>query len=140
MRIALAALLFLGIVASVAQAAAVLKPPVIHEPFTPLPCPAHPETTLAEEGCSERVILVGDRAINGEAKVIFGLLGSPGARQAFVQGERAWLSYRRTSCSAEASAYAGGSFQPVAYASCTIARNRTHLADLVAMRRSLSHH
>ena len=140
MRVAVVALLFLGLAATLARAAPPeLKPPVIHEPFTPLPCPTHPTTTLAEEGCAERAIVVGDRAINAQARVIFRLLGSRSVRLAFVQGEHAWLSYRRRSCSAEASAYGGGSLQSVAYATCTVHRNKTHLADLVAMRKSLSH-
>ena len=40
---------------SSAQAGSTLKPPVIHEAFTVLPCPAHRQTTLALEGCAEKV-------------------------------------------------------------------------------------
>jgi uncharacterized protein YecT (DUF1311 family) len=140
MRVGLAALLFFGVAAALAQASPGLKPPVTHETFTTLPCPAHPTTTIAEEGCAEKAILVGDHAINTQTKVIFGLLRSTTARASFVRGEKAWLSYRRTSCSAEASVYTGGSLEPVAYALCTVGRNKTHLADLVAMRKSLSRH
>lgn len=140
MRVTLVTLLLFGLAATVAQASPGLKAPVIHETFTTLPCPAHPQTTLAEEGCAEKAILVGDRAINTQAKAIFGLLRTTAARASFVRGEQAWLSYRRTSCSAEASFYDGGSLEPVAFASCAVGRNKTHLADLLAMRKSLSHH
>ena len=70
-------------------------------------------------------------------KTIFGLLRLRSARAAFVSSERSWLSYRRSSCVAQASFYEGGSAQPIAAASCTIARNRTHLSDLAELLRTL---
>jgi uncharacterized protein YecT (DUF1311 family) len=127
-------------VAPSALAASNLKPPVIREAFTPLRCPAHPQTTLALEGCAEKAILTTDRAINSQVKTIFGLLHTPAARLSFVQGEQSWLRYRRTSCAAQVSNYAGGSIQPVVYADCIASRNKTHLADLAAIRKTLSQH
>src|SRR2546430_13876292 len=88
------------------------KPPVIHEVFTQLPCPPHPMSTLAMEGCYEKAIVRTDRKIDAEAKMIFGLLRSRDARLTFVRGERAWLQYRQASCSAQASKYAGGTLGP----------------------------
>ena len=133
-------LLAAGIVALPAGASSMLGPPVIHEVFTPLPCPAHPLTTLALEGCAEKSILNTDRAINAQAKLIFGLLRSHAARLSFVEGEQSWLIYRGASCTAQVSNYAGGSIQPVVYAGCIAARNKTHLADLAATRKTLSRH
>jgi uncharacterized protein YecT (DUF1311 family) len=116
-----------------------VEPPVIRESFTPLPCPAHPVTTAAMEGCAEKMILESDRAIDGEAKAIFNLL-VPSARRRFVRSEESWLRYRRASCLTEASKYQGGTLQPVAFASCVVSRNRTHLKDLTELKRVLAFH
>jgi uncharacterized protein YecT (DUF1311 family) len=117
-----------------------LDPPVISEVFTPLPCPKNPQTTLALEGCAERAILSTDRKINAQTKVIFLLLKSRRTRVTFGQGEQAWLEYRGSTCTAEASFYSGGTAQPVAHANCVVSRNRTHLDDLATLRRVLSQH
>jgi uncharacterized protein YecT (DUF1311 family) len=130
------------VVAAVAAAASAAAggpvPPVIHEPFTPLPCPIHPDTTLDVEACDEMRLLRTDRAIDGRVRAIFRLLQTQGARSSFARGERSWLRYRRGSCTAEASRYAGGSAEPVAYLECALRVNRSHLADLAAMRKTLA--
>jgi uncharacterized protein YecT (DUF1311 family) len=126
--------------AASAQAAETLRPPVIHEPFTLLPCPAHPHSTIALEGCAEHALLRSDHAIDARAKTIFGLLRTRSARVSFVQGEQAWLRYRRASCSAEASLYAGGTAEPVLFGSCELYRNRTHLGELAELERTLRTH
>jgi len=125
MRVALA-LLFL----------AALKPPVIHESFTPLPCPKHASSTLALEGCAEKAILAGDRKIDAKAHAIFFKL-APRERAGFVRGEREWLSYRRDSCAAESSKYAGGTLAAVVDAQCQATRNTTHLGDLAELLQTL---
>jgi uncharacterized protein YecT (DUF1311 family) len=119
---------------------AVPKPPVIHEVFTQLPCPPHPTSTVAMEGCYEKAIVRTDRKIDAQAKVIFGLLRSRDARSTFVRGERAWIQYRQASCSAQASKYAGGTFAPISAANCILDRSKAHLRDLVAMRKILAFH
>jgi uncharacterized protein YecT (DUF1311 family) len=113
-------------------------PPVIHEPFTALPCPIHPDTNIDVQGCQEHRILRTDRAIDAQVKAIFRLLRTQSARLSFVTGERDWLHYRRASCSAEASHYAGGTAEPVAYLSCSLRKNKAHLTDLTIMRKALS--
>lgn len=120
-------------------AGSTLKPPVIHEVFTPLPCPMHPGTTLGLEGCAEQSILKSDRTINADAKAIFNLL-APSARAGFVSGERAWLRYRSLSCEAEASKDAGGTLAGVVEANCAAMRNHAHVTDLKATLRSLRVH
>lgn len=138
MRLPLVALALLAAVVLPARATAgESAPPVIHEPFTPIPCPLHPDTTIDVEGCQEWRILRTDRRIDGEARAIFRLLRTGSARASFVGGERSWLHYRRRSCTAEASVFAGGSAEPVAYLTCTLRRNSAHLADLAAMRKAL---
>jgi uncharacterized protein YecT (DUF1311 family) len=132
--------LFVRALVTAIAAAAALAPPVIHEPFTPLPCPIHPDTTIDVEGCQEVRVLRTDRAIDGQVRIVFRLLRTQSARAMFVDGERSWLHYRRQSCLAEASFYAGGSFQPVALLNCTLRENTSHLAALSAMRKTLSQH
>jgi uncharacterized protein YecT (DUF1311 family) len=117
---------------------AAIAPPVIHEPFTALPCPLHPDTTIDVIGCQEHRVLRTDRAIDSQVRFIFGLLRADAARSTFVAAERSWLQYRRQSCSAEASKAAGGSAHAVALLSCDLQRNTAHLADLTAMRKTLA--
>jgi uncharacterized protein YecT (DUF1311 family) len=136
----------IGLVSVLASAAVAIpsgnvpKPPVIHEVFTQLPCPAHPVSTLDTEGCYEKAIGSTDRKIDAQAEAIFGLLQSRHARQTFIRGERSWVQYRQASCSAQASKYAGGTFAGVVAAACTLDRSKAHLRDLVAMRKELSFH
>jgi len=128
------------VVALAAGALAGPAPPVIHEPFTALPCPIHPDTSIDVEGCQEERILRTDRAIDAQVRTILRLLRTQDARLSFVDGERTWLHYRRASCLAEASRYSGGTMQPVAFLNCSLRRNTSHLADLAAMRKVLSGH
>jgi uncharacterized protein YecT (DUF1311 family) len=130
----------LALTAAIVALAAPLEPPVIHEMFTPLPCPKSPRTTVALEGCSEKAILTTDRAINKQVNLIFALLRTRSAKATFVAGEKSWQRYRRSSCIAQASFYDGGSAQPVVYGNCIAARNRTHLRDLAALKATLSQH
>jgi uncharacterized protein YecT (DUF1311 family) len=118
-------------------AAASVTPPVIHEPFTALPCPLHPDTTIDVEGCQEHRVLRTDRQIDTQVRTIFRLLRTESIRATFVQGERNWLRYRRQSCAAEASRFAGGTAHGVAFLTCTLQRNKAHVADLAAMRKTL---
>ena len=136
MRFALALIVVAGVgVASVAAAA--LRPPVIHEPWTPLPCPAHQRSTVDIVACLEVAVVRSDRQINATVGRIFRLLRRSADRASFVRGERAWLEYRRLSCSAEASVYHGGSAEPVAFLTCEKRRNSRHLGDLRDMERTL---
>lgn len=125
------------VVLAMPAASAALTPPVIQEPWTPLPCPAHPKSTMEIEGCLEKVIVQSDRRIDKHAERIFALLRHRSDRVAFIQGERAWLRYRRRSCSAEASIYRGGSAEQVAFLSCEKRRNARHIVDLVETERIL---
>jgi uncharacterized protein YecT (DUF1311 family) len=126
-----------GLLVSLVSAAAI-APPVIHEPFTALPCPLHPDTTIDVIGCQEHRVLRTDRMIDGQVRAIFRRLRTDDARSTFAAGERRWLQYRRQSCSAEASHLAGGSAHSVALLSCDLRRNTSHLADLATMRKALA--
>jgi uncharacterized protein YecT (DUF1311 family) len=128
-----------GATALVSFAVAAAGPPVIREPWTPLACPAHPGSTVEIEGCLERAIARSDRRIDAKAATIFGLLRRQADRAAFLEGEQAWLRYRRRSCSATASVYRGGSAEPAAFLRCEQNRNARHLTDLLDTERALHH-
>jgi uncharacterized protein YecT (DUF1311 family) len=138
-RSALVAALVMTLAASTA-APSPLKPPVITEGFTLLPCPAKPKRTIDFEGCAEHRILRSDKAINHRVAVIFSLLGSrrnAAARVRFVQGERAWLKFRRAVCGSRSDVYEGGSAAPLAFAECEVGKNVAHLRELKAFERAL---
>jgi len=119
-----------------------LKPPVISEHFTLLPCPAKPKTTLDFEGCAEHRILRLDKAINERVRVTFSLLRSRRSAAAagrFVHGEHAWLMYRRSVCESRADVYEGGSAAGIVFAECVADKNVAHLKGLRAFERDLRH-
>ena len=124
------------LVTLIAAAMLALSPPVIHESFTPLPCPAHPQAQLELEGCAEKAILATDRRIDAVNAMIFARLATRD-RATFVAGERAWLRYRRASCLTAASKYAGGTLASLVDADCVAARNRTHLREQTSLLHDL---
>ena len=87
--------------------------------------------------CLERAVVRSDRQINVAVARIYRLIRRSADRDSFVRGERAWLQYRRASCSAEASVYHLGSAEPVAFLACENRRNSRHLGDLRDMERTL---
>src|SRR3954469_1222965 len=116
------------VAALLAAAAVAASPPVVHETFTPLPCPAHPQAQLELEGCAEKAILATDRRIDAVSATVFARLASRD-RPTFVAGEPAWLRYRRAACRTVASRYAGGTLASLVDAECVASRNRTHLRE-----------
>jgi uncharacterized protein YecT (DUF1311 family) len=112
-------------------------PPMIREPWTPLPCPTRPTSTVEIEGCLQRAVSRSDYRVDAKTAAIYRLIRRSSDRTAFVEGEQAWLRYRRRSCSATASVYRGGSAEPVAFLRCEQNRNTRHLADLVDTERTL---
>jgi uncharacterized protein YecT (DUF1311 family) len=110
----------------------------VREPFTALPCPKQPVSTVDQEGCSERALLRSDAKVNALAARLWKALPASG-RASFARGERAWLVYRGASCRAESSKYAGGTLQPVAYLGCEVSRNTAHLTDLAGTLDVLAH-
>ena len=123
--------------AGAARLAAAPTPPVIKELFTPLPCPASPQTTLDMEGCAEKQILATDRQIDALVAAAWRQLDSAGPRASLARGERAWRTYRDASCDALYKVYDGGTQAPVAFGTCIVARNRSHLTDLAALLKAL---
>jgi uncharacterized protein YecT (DUF1311 family) len=123
-----------------AGAAAKQTPPVIHETFTPLPCPGSPaeaQTTLGMEGCSEQAILKTDAKIDAVAKRIFARLASVAARKRFIKAQRAWMTYRNADCASVADKYEGGTLAGVVAADCTSSRTTRHLVEIRAFEKLL---
>jgi uncharacterized protein YecT (DUF1311 family) len=113
------------------------QPPAITERFKPvLPC--DPSTTVGQEGCEERRVLTADKQLNADARVVFRLLSTDGARRDFVAAQSAWISYRAADCRSQSDAYEGGSEQPVAYASCLVADDSSRRQDLKGLFATLT--
>lgn len=128
------------LVAGAANGTGGLQPPVITEPFTPLPCPKDPaerQTTLGIKACLAQRILRSDAKINTLVKAIFGKQPDDTGRRKVIAAEKAWLTYRDAACSSEADVYRGGTAQPVAYLTCTAVRNDTHAKELSAFLEQL---
>jgi uncharacterized protein YecT (DUF1311 family) len=125
-----------GAPASIARLAK-LAPPVIHEPFTPLPCTGAPghRTTLEMEGCAEQQILSSDKRIDALNQEIFGKLFDAAARRRFIAGHNAWLAYRRAYCLSASDVFEGGTEALVVYADCSASVNSQHVKDLKAFLR-----
>jgi len=140
--IALAVALVAGLVPVDVGRTDTVAPSVIHEPFAAalLPCPVQPASTIEIEGCLERALLRSDRLINIRVRALFALLHTNVGRTTFVAGERSWLRYRRSTCTAQATFYTGGTAQPVEFARCEVGRNKTHLADLADIEQVLRQH
>jgi len=109
-----------------------LAPPVIHEPFTPLPCTGAPghRTTLEMEGCAEQQILSSDKRIDALNQEIFGKLFDASARRRFIAGHNAWLAYRHAYCLSASDVFEGGTEAGVVDAICTAAVNSQHVTNL----------
>ena len=120
--------------------AAKLAPPVIHEPFTPMPCTGSPgkRTTLQEEGCSEQQILRSDKQINALDQRIFDALATNSARRDFIAGHRAWLAYRRSYCLSVSDVFQGGTLAGVVDADCTATVNTQHVSNLKRFLKDLA--
>ncbi|MGZ4321754.1 MAG: lysozyme inhibitor LprI family protein [Solirubrobacteraceae bacterium] len=119
--------------------AAGLKPVVIHETFTPLPCSGAPghRTTLEQEGCAEKQILKTDTQIDLLAAQIFPILFDDRARRDFNAAQHAWLSYRKTDCLSMSDLFEGGTEAAVLDAQCFVSRNNQRVKDLRAFHRNL---
>ena len=136
---ALVATAVLGLLPATTLAAAKLAPPVIHEPFTPQPCPRHPSSTLDLEGCAEQRILRTDRQIDVVARSIFARLFDDAARRHFISAQRAWLAYRYADCLSMSDQYEGGTLAGLVDANCYADRSATRLRDLRTFERLLAH-
>ncbi|MGZ4169500.1 MAG: lysozyme inhibitor LprI family protein [Solirubrobacteraceae bacterium] len=120
--------------------AAKLSPPVIHEPFTPMPCTGSPgnRTTLQEEGCAEQQILRSDKQIDTLNQKIFTALHTTSARRDLLAGHRAWLVYRKSYCLSVSDVFQGGTLAGVVDADCTATVNTQHVSNLKTFLKDLT--
>jgi uncharacterized protein YecT (DUF1311 family) len=81
----------------------------------------------------EKEILRTDSEIDARARTIFRLAGDTTARRKFVAAERAWLVYRRASCTSVADVYRGGTAEPAAFVDCVVSRDRERLDRLASL-------
>jgi uncharacterized protein YecT (DUF1311 family) len=117
-----------GGAASNPSGAATLKPPVITESFTPLPC--EHQTMIGLDGCAEGQLLATDRRINEQVKLLFGAIRSEDQRRNFVAVENEWLTYRKADCSVASAVFQGGTIAPLTYALCEVRDDEARSADL----------
>jgi uncharacterized protein YecT (DUF1311 family) len=117
-----------GAGASDAASAATLTPPVITEPFTPLPC--HRGTTLGLQGCAEGQLLSADRRINEQVKLLVEVIATAHQKRSFVAVEKEWLRYRTADCSTVSALFQGGTIAPVEYALCEVRDDEARSTDL----------
>jgi uncharacterized protein YecT (DUF1311 family) len=122
--------------------AAKLSPPVIHESFTPLPCPRHPVST--PEGCVEKRLLETDKKIDHLNAAIFSELseGPYGPRLSkasllhkFLASHRVWFAYRNADCLNMYAALEEGTISPIVVGNCEVTRNEQRIKNLQAFMR-----
>lgn len=121
-----------------ASATSRLRPPVIHESFTLLSCPAHPVSTLDLEGCAEHRILREDRRVDVEVAAIFPLLYDNAARRRLIAAQTVWLRFRAADCSSESDQYEGGTLAGVVAANCFADVDAARVTELRAFKARLS--
>jgi uncharacterized protein YecT (DUF1311 family) len=120
-----------------------------------LPCPhgRQARTTVGIEACAAMQERRLEHRINPLVVAIFGRMagvdartprGGPfdfsfrgSARVRFIRAERSWVAYRAATCSSRADAMAGGSGSLDLLATCFVALDRRHLADLAAFAAQL---
>ena len=126
--------------ASPAASVVRLKPVVIHETFTPLPCSGAPghRTTLQMEGCAEKQILRTDTQIDLLEAQIFPILFDNRARRDLNAAQHAWLNYRKADCLSMSDLFEGGTEAGVVDAQCEANRNGQRVKDLRAFHRDLT--
>lgn len=114
--------------ASAAGATTSLKPPVITEHFTRLPC--NKNTTIGMEGCAEGQLLRADQRLNQQVAIVFGLFRTKSQKLEFVKAEHAWFTYRGNDCQSLSDIYEGGTLAPVAFANCEVQDDLARSTDL----------
>jgi uncharacterized protein YecT (DUF1311 family) len=62
------------------------------------------------------------------------------ARTCFAAAERAWLAYRRASCSSLGDAFKDGTLAKIKYAECVGDVNRQHIRQLIQFETALRGH
>ena len=90
-------------------------------------------TTYAMRSCENSALSRAERRIQARIKAISSLMGTRSKRAVFLRSERLWIRYREISCEVEASAYEGGSAQPLTNTYCEVRRSKSHLKELTEL-------
>jgi len=106
-----------------------LRPPVITEAFTLLPCSQ--KNNIGIEGCAEHQAITADKRIDSQLALLFTILDER-QKRTLVRAERAWLTYRRADCGSTAALFYGGSVAPVEFGSCLVSDDHEYSAHLHA--------
>jgi uncharacterized protein YecT (DUF1311 family) len=114
--------------ASAAKKAPPIKPPVITETFTVLPCDE--DSTIGMEGCEEHQLVAADKRIDREVNLLFTILHDNAARRRLIQAQTAWFAYRQADSRSQADIYEGGSESVVAGLACALNDNKARSTDL----------
>ena len=119
-------------VVSVGRAASAVAsgPPVIKEPFTVLPCPANPVSTLDLEGCGEHRVVAADKKVDAAASTVYGRLQDSAARGRFAAAQSAWLRFRTADCLSVSDVAEGGSLAGIDALHCDVKRSAERLKEL----------
>lgn len=97
--------------------------PVLTEDFTPLACDEN--TTIGQQGCTQRVLLSYDDQVNRALKTLWERSDTDG-RALIASAQSTWVTYRTAACKSAADENRGGTLAPVTYIGC--------LADLTKDR------
>lgn len=92
-------------------------------------------TLTQQKRCFDAAVRARERNIARARRTVIQelLLAPPGqGLVAFQRSEAAWQKYRQTSCAVVASAFAGGTVEPVIREACIFDRDNAHLLDLSA--------
>ena len=114
--------------ASPAKKVPAIKPPVIAESFTLLPCDQG--STIGMEGCQEHRLVAADKRINREVSLLFTVLHDNAARSRLLRAETDWFAYRQADSASQADIYEGGSESDVVAVECAVNDDRTRSKDL----------
>jgi uncharacterized protein YecT (DUF1311 family) len=125
-------------VAQPGRAAPAASAPVIHEPFTRLPCPSHPVSTLDLEGCAEKKVVATDKKIDAEAETISGRLQDAAARSRFAKAQSAWLAFRTADCASVSDQNEGGTLAGITALGCAADRSAERLKELRSFASALA--
>jgi len=121
--------------ASLANRAPTIKPPVITEAFTLLPCDQ--DSTIGMEGCAEHQLVAADKRIDKEVALLFAVLRDNAARRRLVQAQSAWFAYRQADARSHADIYEGGSESGVVSLTCAVNDDKARSTDLYGFFRGL---
>jgi uncharacterized protein YecT (DUF1311 family) len=101
------------------------------------PCAdADAQRSPEQMACAEKELKAAEAELKSARARLTGVLEAP-PRLRMKQAERAWLSYRKSNCDAEASIYEGGTIQPLIQTQCVARVTRARAEELRAQLKTL---